>query len=141
MKIKYDISLIGLIALFEKTTHAKVKDCFQDEVLGRLTFVVEPGELSRAVGKFGANVKYLEEKLKKKLRIVAFDPDKLIFIRNMILPLQIQDIEEVEEGNIVITGNDTQTKGLIIGRNAANLRNLEQNCRRYFPEIKEIRVV
>lgn len=141
MKIKYDISLIGLIALFEKTTHAQIKDCFQDDVLGRLTFVVQPGELPRAVGKFGANVKHLEAKLNKKIRIVAFDPDKLVFIRNMVLPLQIQGIEEVEEGNIVITGHDTQTKGLIIGRNAANLRNLEQNCRRYFPEIKEIRVV
>ena len=141
MKIKYDLSLISLIALFEQTTHAQVKDCFQDNVLSRLTFVVQLGELSKAVGKFGANVKHLEAKLKKKIRIVEFDPDKLVFIRHMVLPLQIQGIEEIEEGRVVITGNDTQTKGLIIGRNAANLRNLENNCRRYFPEIKEIRVV
>ena len=141
MKIKYGLSLITLIALFEKTTHAQVKDCFQDNVLSRLTFVVQLGELSKAVGKFGANVKHLEAKLKKKIRIVEFDPDKLVFIRHMVLPLQIQGIEEIEEGRVVITGNDTQTKGLIIGRNAANLRNLENNCRRYFPEIKEIRVV
>ena len=100
MKIKYDLSLITLIALFEKTTHAQVKDCFQDNVLSRLTFVVQLGELSKAVGKFGANVKHLEAKLKKKIRIVEFDPDKLVFIRHMVLPLQIQGIEEIEEGRV-----------------------------------------
>jgi ribosomal protein S3 len=33
-----------------------------------------------------------------------------------------------------------QTKGLLIGKNARNLRNMEKNIRRYF-EVKEIRVV
>jgi transcription antitermination factor NusA-like protein len=57
----------------------------------------------------------------------------------MILPLRVSDIKE-EDGVITLTGPDSQTKGLLIGRSAANLRLLEKNVKRYF-DIKEIKVV
>lgn len=141
MKIKYDISLMQFISLFEKITHAKVKDCYQDDVLGKLTFVVQPGQIRKAVGKQGSNIKRIEQKLKKRIRVIEFDPDLHGFIQNMILPLRVKDIEEQEDGIILLHSDDTKTKGLLIGRSAANLCNLEQNCRRYFPNIKEIKVV
>ena len=141
MKIKYDLSLMKFIALFERITGAKVKDCFQDDVLQRLTFVVQPGQIRKAIGKQGANIKKLEAKLKKRLRVVEFDPDKITFIQHMILPLKVKDIEEPEDGVIVLHDDDMKTKGLLIGRNAANLRNLEKNCQRYFKDVKEIKVV
>lgn len=140
MKIKYDISLIGYMSLFERITGAKLKDCYIDKVLNCISFIVQPGQLGKAVGKKAVNVKTLKEKINKNIRMIEFNPDLLEFIRNMVAPLKVEKVEQNEEGIVFITGPDTQTKGLLIGRNAQNLRNLENNVRRYF-KVKEIKVV
>ncbi len=137
-KIKYDISLIEFIRLFDQITRTNVKDCFEDQN-GLLIFVVELGEIGKAVGKKGSNVKIVENRLNRKIKIVEFNPQKLSFIANYIYPLKAVHITE-EDGIVTIKGPDVQTKGLLIGRNAQNLRNLERVVRRYF-EVKEIKVV
>ena len=131
---------MGFMSLFERMTGAQLKDCYTDDVLRCITFVVQPGQLGRAIGKKAVNVKRLQEKINKNIRIIEFHPDMLEFIKNMVAPLKVERIGQNEEGIVVITGPDTKTKGLLIGRNAQNLRNLENNVRRYF-EVKEIRVV
>jgi hypothetical protein len=57
----------------------------------------------------------------------------------MAHPLIVTDVTE-EDGIVTIHHDDLQTKGLLIGKNAKNLRNLEKNVRRYF-DVKEIKVV
>ncbi|MBU0461520.1 MAG: NusA-like transcription termination signal-binding factor [Nanoarchaeota archaeon] len=138
-KIIYDATTLQTMSLFERITRSQIKDCFFDEVQKRMVFIVQPGHLWRALGPKGANVKKLEATLNRKIKIVEFNPDKLQFIKNMVFPLQVKNITE-ENGIVTLFGDDTKTKGLLIGRNAANLRNLEQNVRRYF-EITEIKVV
>ncbi len=136
-KIKYDITLMKFIALFENITRAKVKDCFVNGE--RLVFVVSPGFISKAIGKNGSNIKRLESMLKKKIKIVEYSEDKLRFIKNWLMPLKVTDIKE-EDGIVTVTAPDTQTRGLMIGRSAQNLRGTEEVVRRYF-EVKEIKIV
>jgi N utilization substance protein A len=139
MRVKYDVSLMKTMSLFERITRAKIKDCYEDEVLKALVFVVQPGQIGFALGKNASNVKLLEKKFNKRIRIIEFHPTVTQFVRNMIMPLRVENVEE-EDGIITITDSNQKTKGLIIGRNAANLRNLENNVKRYYP-IKEIKVV
>ena len=140
MTITYDAQLLKAMALFENLTHAKLKDCYQDDVLNTMTFVVLPGESGKAIGKKGIVVKKLEYLFKKRIRVVEYTPEKFDFIRNLVQPLQIREITEDEQGIVTLADPDTKTKGLLIGRNGQNLRNLEKNVRRFF-EVKEIRVV
>lgn len=135
---KVDMETLRLIALFEKVTRARVKDCvlFKD----RLTFIVEEGQLWQALGKDRVNLLKLEQLLNRKVKIVSFHPDKLQFIVNLIHPLRVVDIREDEEGVVTIKGGDTKTKGLMIGARAQNLRATEGIVRMYF-ECKEIKVV
>jgi N utilization substance protein A len=128
------------MALFESITHSKLKDFFDDPVQDRLVFIVLEGELWKALGKGSMNVKKLEKAYNRKIKIVEFAPDKIAFIKNMAYPLRISDVTEDEEGIVTIRHDDLQTKGLLIGKNARNLRNMEKNIRRYF-EVKEIKVV
>ncbi len=139
VKIKYDISLMKYMSLFEQVTRAQVKDCFVDAHLSLLTFVVQPGQIGKAVGKKGSNVRLIENKLKRKIRVVEFHPDKIGFIKNMIMPLRVDEARE-EDGVIFLESKDVKTKSLLIGRSAQNLRNLEENVRRYF-DVEEIKVV
>ncbi len=139
-KIVYDEEILKKMALFESITYSKLKDFFDDPVQDRLVFIVLPGELWKALGKGSANVKRLEKAYNRKIKIVEFAPDKITFIKNMAYPLRVNDVTEDEEGIVTIRHEDLQTKGLLIGKNARNLRNMEKNIRRYF-EVKEIKVV
>lgn len=124
------------ISLFEQSTGARVKDCINDE--HHVLFIVHQEDIAKAIGKKGAHVRELERALRKKVRVVAFSEDPRVFVANLIAPSQAQDIQE-EEGIITITSADTQSRGYIIGRNAANLRATEAIVQRYYP-IKEIKV-
>lgn len=137
--VTFDAELIKLMNLFETKTGAKVKDCFYDKN-GKLTFIVEPGNIGKALGKARKNLIELESKLNKRIRIAQYSDDKMEFIRSLVAPLTLVDMEETMDGIIVLQGKDMKTNGLLIGKQARNLRNLEWMVRRYH-EVPEIKVV
>lgn len=137
IKIKYNANLMKFISLFESLTKAEVKDCF--EMGERLVFIVKEGNIGKALGKGGNNVRRLEEMLNKKLRIIEFNNDLLQFIQNVVYPLKAKDIVE-EDGVITITPPDSLTRGYLIGRGAVNLNITKGIVKRYF-EIKDIKVI
>lgn len=137
MNIKFDRKSIVLMGSFEATTKAKLKDFYESDE--QLLFIVLPGELYKAVGKNGINVKKLANKFKKRIKIVEFSPEVEQFITNYIYPLKATAIK-VADKIVTIEGEDVKTKGLLIGRNASNLRRLESIVKRHF-DIVEIKVV
>ncbi|MFC2135837.1 hypothetical protein ACFLTH_14575 [Bacteroidota bacterium] len=136
--MKYDAEIIGQMNLFEKITHTKLKEFFIFKE--KLTFMVQPGQMMKALGKNKVNLLKLEKMFNKPLRIIEFNEDMIQFIQNLIAPLRCSKIEE-ENGIVVITGPDTKTKGLMIGSKAKNLRETEEVVKKYFPELEEIKVV
>ncbi len=140
MEKSFDAELIRIIGFFEEFTTASVKDAFYDDNQ-KLTFIVQPGNIGKAVGKNATMLKKVEDKLGKRIRVAEFTDDKLAFIRSLVSPLTLVRIEEDEDtGIITLEGKDEKTTGLLIGKHARNLRNLENMVRRYMP-CEEIRVV
>ena len=138
MALKLDTELIRLISLFEKITISKVRDCFYFK--DKLVFMVEKGEMPKALGKNKGNIFKIEKLVKKKIKIMEYSSEMLQFIINLFAPLKVQDINE-EENIVTITGPDTKTKGLMIGAQAQNLRAYETIAKQYFPQLEEIKVV
>lgn len=134
--MKYNVDDIKLISLFESITRSNVKDVF---MLGQPLFVVSEGQLGKALGRNKANLFRIEKMLNKKIRIVEFSSNLLQFVVNVIAPLKVVDIKE-EDGVVLLTAADSKTRGLLIGRQAQNLRNTERIVKKYF-DVKEIRVV
>ena len=122
--------------MFEQMSGAQVKDCIPSE--GQLVFVVEKGEIAKAIGKGGKHARDLEYKSKKKVKIVEFHPDLVQFFQNVIAPLSISEAN-LEGEVLVVHAKDLKTRGLLIGRSASSLRSFESIVKRYFP-IKEIKV-
>jgi len=139
-KIKFDLETIKIMSLFESITKSKLKDCISNKELGQLIFVVNENEIGKAIGKNAANIKLLEQKLKKRIKIVEFSKDIVQFARNMTYPLKLGKIT-FDNGLLLIEGNDVKTKGLLIGRNSQNLKNLTENIQRYYADLKEIKVI
>jgi N utilization substance protein A len=137
-KVVYDASTLGTMKLFENMTRAKVRDCIVEPE--RLIFVVDFGELRKALGKGAENIKRLSEKFQKRVKVVEYNEDMLKLIQNFIHPLKVDAIHE-EDGIVILESADTKTKGLLIGRAAKNLRALEENIKRYFANLKEIKVM
>lgn len=137
MKIKYDAELLNLMNMFEKITKAHLKDCFFNK--DKLVFVVDKGDMGKALGKHKTNLVKIEQSLNRKIKIVEFSSDVQQFVRNLMFPLKILEMQE-EDGIITIKGPDTKTKGLMIGARAQNLRNYEEITKKYF-DIKEIKVI
>lgn len=138
-KIIYTGETLKLMSLFESLTRTRLKDCFVDgnELL---TFIVVNGDIGKAIGKEAANVRKLESMLNRKIKIVEFNSESLGFIRNLIYPIRSRNVVE-NEGIITIESSDSKSRGLLIGRNAQSLRNFEAIAKKYFPDIKEIKVI
>ena len=135
-KIKYDSDLIRLITLFESMTGAKVKDCIPNE---KLVFVVEENEMCKAIGRNGSNIRRIENKLKKRIKLVEFNNDVLQFMKNFIYPIEVEDVKQ-EGRRITIYEKDTGTKAMLIGRERQNINHISDIVKRYF-DVEEIKVV
>ncbi len=135
--MKINLELIQYINYFEKTTKSKVKDCFFED--DKLIFIVQPGQARLAIGKQGINVKKFTEKTGKKIKIIEFNENPLIFVKSLISPVKADNIEQEEE-TIIITVESTKDKGLLIGRNAKNLENLKKHVQKYFVHIKDVKI-
>jgi N utilization substance protein A len=136
-RIKFDSDTMKLISLFESLTKVSVKDCIPDA--GRVIVVVPHGQASIAVGKNGSNVRRLERMLNRKLKIVEFNSEVTEFTKNIIYPLKAKEVCE-QNGEVIITPPDLQTRGYLIGRNATQLRATEALIKRHFP-ITEVKVI
>jgi len=135
-KIIFDTKLMGIMSMFDKITHASLKDCipFDDHYV----FIVERGEMAKAIGKGGSNIKLLERKLNLKVKVAEYADNACQLTANLMYPAKIKDIKE-EEGKIFVQSLDHASRGIMIGRNASNLRRVEGIVKRYF-SIDEIKV-
>ena len=123
-----DKDKIQKITLFENLTHSKVRDFIEDE---KLIFIVEHGELGKAIGKNAKNIKMVEKMMHKRLRVIEFNEDPIKFINNFIYPIQAENIS-LNGNSVEIRANDRKTKGLLIGRERKNLNELDNLLKNYF---------
>jgi len=135
VRIKYNIDVMKYISLFESLTGAKVKDCIAND---SILFVVHENDMGKAIGKNGVNVKKIGDILKRKIRLIEFNSDISQFIQNLIFPLKVKEIK-LEENIVTIYGNDTKTKGLLIGRDRHKIKSINDIVKRYF-DVTEIKV-
>ena len=133
--MRLNLQSIQQINLFENITGAKVKDCINDE---ELIFIIEEGNIKRALGKDNANIKKLESLLKKNIKLIAYSRDVIKFVTNLIYPIKPDNID-LKDDVIYITINDAKLKGRVYGRGRERLKKLELIIKKYF-NIKEIRI-
>lgn len=133
--VSFDLETMRLVSLFETITNSRVKDCFKEESV--LFFVVQSGQMAKAIGKNGANVKKVQNLLKRDIRVIEFQEDPVQFIKSQI-PLPVDVAMDASE--IVITCPDTKTKGQVFGREKERYIRLQKLTKKYFPQLS-IKVV
>ena len=132
--IKINQQLLGYMNVFESVTKAKVVDAFID-MNERVVFIVEEGDMGKAIGKAGINIRRLGNMMKKNLRIIEFSDDAVKFVRNIIMPIKTENIG-IESNLVVIKPGNTQSKAMLIGRNRAKLNEINMIVKRHFKNIE-----
>ena len=136
MRLKLDQDAVGLSSVMEKITRTHVKDCFKDT--DTIYFVVNPGELGKAIGKGGVNIKRVQEELGKRIKVIEYRDTAADFIRNIIYPLKIEEIQE-ENGQILLKDSNKKAKSLLIGRDGKHLQLINRAVQRFYnAEVKVI---
>ena len=135
-RVKLDQEILGLSNLFERETRARVMDCFRDG--DAIFFIVAAGQIGKAIGKGGVNIKKLQNSTGKKIRIIEYQDKVESFVKNVIYPVNVQEI--VLEGNtLFIRDSSKKTKSLLIGRNGINLQRIKRAVQRFYT-VDEVKV-
>ncbi len=129
IRVKLDQEAVGLATVFEKITQARVKDCFREE--DTVYFVVGTGELGKAIGKAGSTIKRVQEALGKRIKIIEYHDSIPDFIRSIIYPLTIQEVQ-VQGDVAMLRDSSTKAKSLLIGRGGRNLHVINRAVQRFF---------
>jgi N utilization substance protein A len=125
----FDKDKIQKITLFENLTNAKVKDFLDEE--DKIVIIIENGDLGKAIGREGKNIKMVENLMKKRLKIIEFNQDPLKFVKNFIYPIKPENIA-LNDDFVEIKSKDRKSKGLLIGRERKNLNDLGKLLKGYF---------
>lgn len=144
--VKLDLRLMGFITTFENITRAKVKDVFFDKN-DILVFIVKQGEIGKAIGKKGFNIKKISSVLKKRIKVIEFNNSVDRFVKNILLPLKVDTEKSVISGatdsnkpvgvfskkyKVIIKCSSRQDKGIVIGRDKTNLNALKELVSKFF---------
>jgi len=113
----------------ERLTRARVKDCFKDE--DTIYFVVAEGEMGKALGKGGVNIKRVQNELGRRIKVIEYADNLVDFVRNIILPLKVAEIID-QNGTVIIRDDKKKTKSLLIGRGRKNLTLIKRAVSRFF---------
>ena len=118
---------IGYINVFEDVTKTTVKDVIKTS---ELLFIVKEGDIARAIGRNGINIKRLGRLFRKKIRVVEYSKDAEKFVQNMIKPIESKVYKE--DKNVIIELKNSHEKAIIIGKNKRNLKELNKTVKKYF---------
>jgi transcription termination/antitermination protein NusA len=121
-EIALDTESIGYIRLFEERTGARVKDCLAAE--DKLVFLVEPGEIHKAVGPGGALVERLKGMLHKEIMVVEFSDDVGTLVKNVFFAYSPKTVafQPKGRGRHATVTVDPAWKARAIGKAGKNLK-------------------
>jgi N utilization substance protein A len=132
VEIKLDADTLRTFAMFEGLTRASLKDVMDEE--DRIVFIVDEGQLGRAIGKGAANLKRLRENLGKEVVLIGFAADREAFLKNVFHRFTVESVEwEDRNGDIIAHVKLPQEeKGKAIGKGGRNIQLARALMKRHF---------
>jgi N utilization substance protein A len=112
------------MSIFSEVTGATVYRCLIDGESGKLYFLVKRGDLGRAVGRNGRNIKVLSELFKRQIEVFEYSDDIAEMVKNLFPGVEILKVDVIErgEGKIVNVTVKEEDKGKAIGRDGRNVK-------------------
>jgi N utilization substance protein A len=124
-----------IINMLEKYTRARLTDVISTD--DTMVLVVKKGDLTRVVGKHGANVARLRRMFGKRIEVIEAAKDLKQLLANVFYPVQVKDFAVVNQAagsgkRVVQVEVDRENKGLAIGRGGEKIKIARLLTKRYF---------
>jgi N utilization substance protein A len=131
---------VQYINLASIQTGASIRDCVVEE--DRVVFVVEKGQLGVAIGSKAKNLEKLRSLLKKSVKFVEFDEDRLRFVSNLCKPYEVTkvSVEGNDDASVVKIEVNPRDKSKLIGKGGRNINMIRKMVQRHYP-IKDVQIV
>ncbi|MGV8084656.1 MAG: NusA-like transcription termination signal-binding factor [Candidatus Bilamarchaeum sp.] len=113
---------LNIFSSFEKITKIMPSDYLVTENF--MIFLVPPPQLGRAIGNKGANIEKLGSTFRKKVVVIADNPDAEGFVRSFFGNIEIENIDVrnvMGEINLIVTVSE-KDRGIAIGRNGERVK-------------------
>lgn len=133
-----DMQLMRYINLLDKISRVKTKKCFVYNNV--IVFAVRSRDFSRAIGPFGKNIKSIQERLGKKVKIIKEPEDESDigrFVEDIVSPITFVSLE-LKDGVYILTAG-VRSKAALLGRGKRRLEELKKIVEDNFG--KELRIV
>lgn len=121
-----NMQTIRYINLLDKEANVKTTKCF---VFNDTIFFAVPGaQVSRAIGPDANNIRKIQDKLGKRVKIIreaSRMEDTGRFLQDVVSPIRFKSVEVNGKG-IVVTAGNYQNKASLIGRNKRRLEELQK---------------
>jgi N utilization substance protein A len=122
-----------LAVLFEDETDATVRDCVVDESHDRVIFLIEAGQMGRAIGSGGEQVRRIEERLGRSVKLVedADTPEDLV--ANALAPAAVYNVTISEnDDRLAYAEVANEDRGVAIGSDGRNIDAARTLAARHF---------
>ena len=112
------------ISVFQEITGATVYRCIVDESNNKLYVLVARGDLGRAIGKRGYNIKILRSLLKKDIEVIEYSESIDGMVKNLFPGAKILGVRVTNRGEerIVNLKVAEEDKGRVIGKDGRNIK-------------------
>jgi N utilization substance protein A len=110
------------IAEFESLTGASVRDCLITDAA--VAFIVEKGDLGKAIGKKGANITRVRQAFARQILVFEDADDLEQFVRNLFgaVPIRSMNVHDKMESKIAYAVVDEKDRGSAIGKNGERIK-------------------
>lgn len=121
---------IHLMNALSQIAKVSAKDCLVEDNL--ISYFVREEDVGKAIGKKAANVKFLQEKLKKRVEIIGYqeDPGRVV---SRALGIEVLSVKENGEKLILVLDGTNKRKAMTSGGKMRRVKKLIQ--RNYGKEI------
>ena len=122
------------MSIFSEVTGATVYRCLVDGETGKLYFLVKRGDLGKAIGRNGRNVKVLCDLFKRQIEVFEYSENLVEMVKNLFPGVEILrvDVSERGEEKIVNISVREEDKGKAIGRDGRNVKRARSILGRLF---------
>jgi N utilization substance protein A len=126
-KIKLSGDEIGFIAAFQRLTQTTARDVTITNDSG-VVFVINQGDMGRAIGKKGTNIRQATKILNKEVHVVEYSEDPVKFISNAMHPLRPKNIiiEEKNSKRVAKVSVEKRDRASAIGSKGRNIQKLKR---------------
>ena len=120
-----DLQMIRYINLLDNVSRVKTSKCF---IYNSIIFFAVPRSLiSKALGPNASNLRMIQDKLEKKVKIIGEAngvEDAVRFVKDIVAPVKFVSAEITN--NVFVLNAGSQSKASLIGRNRRREEELQQ---------------